>query len=95
MRDVMSVCLAGSFRLSGAKQSTLPTVSGGKKRTEKYMTKNEDNNIVPVEEFWQRKVDRIRTLYDYKVISKDEYAEGLVRLGFKLKDVLESLEEEE
>jgi len=57
------------------------------------MTKNEDNNIVPVEEFWQRKVDRIRTLYDYKVISKDEYAEGLVRLGFQMKDILESLEE--
>ena len=57
------------------------------------MTKNEDNNIVPVEEFWQRKVDRIRTLYDYRVISKDEYAEGLVRLGFQMKDILESLEE--
>jgi len=89
----MSVCLAGSFRLSGARQSTLPTVSGGKKRMEKYMTKRNDSNVVPVEEFWQRKVDRIRTLYDYKVISKDEYAEGLVRLGFQMKDILESLEE--
>ena len=60
---------------------------------EKYMTKRNDSNVVPVEEFWQRKVDRIRTLYDYKVISKDEYAEGLVRLGFQMKDILESLEE--
>ena len=56
------------------------------------MTKQNDSNVVPVEEFWQRKVDK---LYDYNVISKDEYVEGLVRLGFKLKDVLESLEEEE
>jgi hypothetical protein len=90
----MSVCLAGSFHLSGARQSTLPTVSGGKKRMEKYMTKNEDN-IVPVEEFWQRKVDRLHTLFDYERISKDEYVEGLVRLGFQMKDILESLEKEE
>jgi len=89
----MSVCLAGSFRLSGAKQSTLPTVSGGKKRMEKYMTKRNDSNVVPVDEFWQRKVDRMCTLYDCKVISKDEYVEGLVRLGFQMKDILESLEE--
>jgi len=46
-----------------------------------------------VEEFWQRKVDKINTLYDYNVISKDEYVEGLVRLGFKMNDVLKSLEE--
>tara|TARA_R100000005_G_C4962405_1_gene178551 strand:- start:476 stop:655 length:180 start_codon:yes stop_codon:yes gene_type:complete len=59
------------------------------------MTKRNDNNVVPVEEFWQRKVDKLHVLYDYNVISKDEYVEGLVRLGFKLKDVLESLEEEE
>lgn len=59
------------------------------------MTKQNDNNVVPVEEFWQRKVDKLHVLYDYGVISKDEYVEGLVRLGFKLKDVLESLKEEE
>ena len=59
------------------------------------MTKQNDSNVVPVEEFWQRKVDKLHVLYDYNVISKDEYVEGLVRLGFKLKDVLESLEEEE
>lgn len=59
------------------------------------MTKRNDSNVVPVEEFWQRKVDKLSMLYDYNVISKDEYVEGLVRLGFKLKDVLESLEEEE
>ena len=59
------------------------------------MTKQNDSNVVPVEEFWQRKVDRLHTLFDYGVVSKDEYVEGLVRLGFKLKDVLESLEEEE
>ena len=58
------------------------------------MTKRNDNNVVPVEEFWQRKVDKLHTLYDYNVISQDEYVEGLVRLGFKLKDVLKSLEEE-
>ena len=58
------------------------------------MTKQNDSNVVPVEEFWQRKVDKLHTLYDYNVISQDEYVEGLVRLGFKLKDVLKSLEEE-
>ena len=56
------------------------------------MSKRRDN-IVPVEEFWQRKVDKINTLYDYNIISKDEYVEGLVRLGFKMNDVLKSLEE--
>ena len=59
------------------------------------MNKKDTTNLVPVEEFWQRKVDKLHTLYDYGVISKDEYVEGLVRLGFKLKDVIESLEEEE
>ena len=59
------------------------------------MTKRNNSNIVPVEEFWQRKMDKLSILYDYNVISKEEYVEGLVRLGFKLKDVLESLEEEE
>lgn len=59
------------------------------------MTKRNDSNVISVEEFWQRKVDKLSMLYDYNVISKDEYVEGLVRLGFKLKDVLESLEEEE
>ena len=58
------------------------------------MTKRNDSNVISVEEFWQRKVDKLNTLYDYGVISKDEYVEGLVRLGFKLKDVLKSLEEE-
>lgn len=57
------------------------------------MSKRNDTNIVPVEEFWQRKVDKLNTLYDYDVISKDEYVEGLVRLGFKMNDVLKSLEE--
>ena len=59
------------------------------------MNKKDTTNLVPVEEFWQRKVDKLNTIHDYGVISKDEYVEGLVRLGFKLKDVLESLEEEE
>lgn len=59
------------------------------------MNKKDTTNLVPVEEFWQRKVDKLHTLHDYGVISQDEYVEGLVRLGFKLKDVLESLEEEE
>ena len=59
------------------------------------MTTRKDNNVVPVEEFWQRKVDRMRREYDYRRISKDEYVEGLVRLGFQKKDIIESLEEEE
>ena len=59
------------------------------------MSKRNNTNIVPVEEFWQRKVDKLHTLYDYNVISQDEYVEGLVRLGFKLKDVLIAIGEEE
>ena len=58
------------------------------------MTKR-NSNVISVEEFWQRKVDKLNMLYNYNVISKDEYVEGLVRLGFNLKDVLKSLEEEE
>ena len=54
------------------------------------MTKR-NSNVISVEEFWQRKVDKLNMLYNYNVISKDEYVEGLVRLGFKLKDVLKSL----
>lgn len=59
------------------------------------MKKRNDNNVVPVGEFWQRKVDSLHTLYDYRRISKDEYVEGLVHLGFKMKDVLKSLEEKD
>ena len=59
------------------------------------MTKRNDSNVISVEEFWQRKVDKLHTLYDYNVISQDEYVEGLVRLGFKLKDVLIAIGEEE
>ena len=58
------------------------------------MTKR-NSNVISVEEFWQRKVDKLHTLYDYGVISQDEYVEGLVRLGFKLKDVLIAIGEEE
>lgn len=58
-----------------------------------FMNKKTEDNIVPVEEFWQRKVDKLHTLYDYGRISKDEYVEGLVRLGFQMKEILESLEE--
>ncbi len=59
------------------------------------MNKKDTTNLVPVEEFWQRKVDKLHVLHDYGVISKDEYVEGLVRLGFKLKDVLTAIGEEE
>lgn len=57
------------------------------------MKKWNDSNIIPVEEFWQRKVDSLHTLFDYGRISKDEYVKGLVRLGFQMKDIIESLEE--
>ena len=29
------------------------------------MTKQNDSNVVPVEEFWQRKVNKLHVLYDY------------------------------
>lgn len=89
------VCQDGTTTLWYASHGTRSTVTHGERSMVCRMKKRNDNNIIPVEEFWQRKVDRMRTLYDYRRISQDEYVEGLVRLGFKLKDVIESLEEEE
>ena len=93
-KDFLIVCLVGTPILWRENQSTLSTVTHGESGMVCRMTKQNDSNVVPVEEFWQRKVDKLHTLYDYNVISQDEYVEGLVRLGFKLKDVLKSLEEE-
>ena len=93
-KDFLIVCLVGTSILWRENQSTLSTVTHGESGMACRMTKRNDSNVVPVEEFWQRKVDKLHTLYDYNVISQDEYVEGLVRLGFKLKDVLKSLEEE-
>ena len=91
----MIVCPVGTSIQCVASRSILSTARHGESGMVCRMTKQNDSNVVPVEEFWQRKVDKLHVLYDYGVISKDEYVEGLVRLGFKLKDVLESLEEEE
>ena len=91
----MIVCLVGTSILCGENQSTLSTVTDGESSMVCRLNKRNDSNVVPVEEFWQRKVDKLHVLYDYNVISKDEYVEGLVRLGFKLKDVLIAIGEEE
>ena len=94
-KDFLIECRVGISISWRENQSTLSTAIDGKNNMVCRMNKKDTTNLVPVEEFWQRKVDKLNTLHDYGVISKDEYVEGLVRRGFKLKDVLESLEEEE
>jgi hypothetical protein len=59
------------------------------------MTKKYDDNIVPVQDFWQRKVNKINTLYAYGAIDMDTYIEELVRLGFTKKQILDDLNNEE
>ena len=91
----MIVCLVGTSIQCVANRSILSTAIDGKNNMVCRMNKKDTTNLVPVEEFWQRKVDKLNTLHDYGVISQDEYVEGLVRLGFKLKDVLTAIGEEE
>ena len=58
------------------------------------MTKKTEDNIVPVEDFWQRKVNKINTLYAYGAIGTEEYIEEMVRLGFTQKQLLDDMKED-
>lgn len=54
--------------------------------------KNKDGeNVVPIEDFWQRKVNKINTLYAYGAIGTEEYIEEMVRLGFTQKQILDDM----
>tara|TARA_R100001015_G_C4628732_1_gene189021 strand:+ start:927 stop:1124 length:198 start_codon:yes stop_codon:yes gene_type:complete len=59
------------------------------------MTKKNEDNVVPVQDFWQLKVNKINTLYAYGAINTDKYIEELVRLGFTKKQILDDLNDNE
>jgi len=50
-----------------------------------------EDNVVPVEDFWQKKVNKINTLYAYGAIGTEEYIEEMVRLGFTQKQILDDM----
>ena len=50
-----------------------------------------EDNVVPVEDFWHRKVNKINTLYAYGAIDTKEYIEEMVRLGFTQKQILDDM----
>jgi hypothetical protein len=60
-------------------------------RMTKKTKDDETNNVVPVEDFWQRKVNKINTLYVYGAIGTEEYIEEMVRLGFTQKQILDDM----
>jgi len=58
----------------------------------RMVKKNKDGeNVVPIEDFWQRKVNKINTLYAYGAIGTEEYIEEMVRLGFTQKQILDDM----
>lgn len=59
--------------------------------TKKTKDDETNNNVVPVEDFWQRKVNKINTLYVYGAIDTEEYIEEMVRLGFTQKQILDDM----
>ena len=58
------------------------------------MTKKTEDNVVPVEDFWQKKVNKINTSYAYGAIDTEEYIEEMVRLGFTQKQLLDDMKED-
>ena len=60
-------------------------------RMTKKTQDDETNNVVPVADFWQRKVNKINTLYAYGAIGTEEYIEEMVRLGFTQKQILDDM----
>lgn len=52
------------------------------------------DNVVPVEDFWQKKVNKINTLYAYGAIDTEEYIKNMVRLGFTKKQILDDMKED-
>ncbi len=53
-----------------------------------------EDNVVPVEDFWQKKVNKINTLYAYGAIDTEEYIKNMVRLGFTKKQILDDMKED-
>lgn len=60
------------------------------------VTEIEDkDNVVSVQEFWQRKVTRIQTLYNYDAISEDKFIKEMLHLGYTEKQLFANDEDEE
>jgi len=46
-------------------------------------------DIVSVQEFWNRKVEKLKILYTYGAISEDKFINDMVNLGFTKKQILD------
>ena len=46
-------------------------------------------DIISVQEFWNRKVERLKILYTYGSISEDKFIKDMVNLGFTKKQIID------
>jgi hypothetical protein len=60
----------------------------------RLVKKTTGGNVVPVEYFWQKKVNKINTLYAYGAIDTEEYIKSMVMLGFTKKQLLDDIKED-
>ena len=51
--------------------------------------------IVSVQEFWNRKVERVKTLYSYGAITEDKFIYEMVNLGFTQKQITDMYDDDE
>lgn len=51
--------------------------------------------IVSVQEFWNRKVERVKTLYAYGAITEDKFIYEMVNLGFTQKQITDMYDNDE
>lgn len=51
--------------------------------------------IVSVQEFWNRKVERVKTLYAYGAITEDKFIYEMVNLGFTQKQITDMYDDDE
>ena len=46
-------------------------------------------DIISVQEFWNRKVEKLKVLYTYGAISEDKFIKDMVNLGFTKKQIID------
>ena len=46
-------------------------------------------DIISVQEFWNRKVEKLKVLYTYGAISEDKFIKDMVNLGFAKKQIID------
>ena len=46
-------------------------------------------DIISVQEFWNRKVQKLKILYTYGAISEDKFIKDMVNLGFTKKQIID------